>query len=213
MLYQSIDANTWPQDSNQSPRYLPRNSQAVLAEASHPHPAPSPPKNSRSPQYGKRCQLFILSAKLCFYLSNPCHRGAGHRAIWDCGRLNIHSRKIGSMSRWEDYQDSLLKYRGSSFTLFVNFARIHLLGWISTIQCRLFLTASYAGHIRPFIHLQTTTPTPTVPIQLPITSLYRTFHVPTQGYIRHRKTGISPLLPSYPFLPRKEPVKMTACLP
>ena len=63
-----------------------------------------------------------------FTPSNPCHGRAGHRAIWDCGRLNIRSRKIASMSRGEDYQDYLFKYHGSSFTLLVNFARFHLLG-------------------------------------------------------------------------------------
>ena len=67
VLYQSIDANTLPQDSNQLPRYLLNNSQAVLSEASHTRPTPSPPKNSRSPQYGKRCQLFSSSTKLCLY--------------------------------------------------------------------------------------------------------------------------------------------------
>ena len=147
-----------------------------------------------------------------FTPSNPCHGRAGHRVIRDCGRLNIHSCKIASMSRRENYQDSLLKYRGSSFTLFVNFARFHLLGWISSIQCRLLLTASYVSRVHPSTHLQTTTPTPQVTIQLPIIFLYRTFHVPTRGYIRHRKTGISSLPPSYPFLPKKKTVKMTACL-
>ena len=63
-----------------------------------------------------------------FTPSNRCHGRAGHRVIRDCGRLNIHSFKIASMSRGEDYQDSLLNYRGSSSALFVNFARFHLLG-------------------------------------------------------------------------------------
>ena len=125
------------------------------------------------------------------------------------GDWNIHSRKMASMSRGEDFQDSLLKYRGS---LFVNFARSHLLGWILSTQRRLLLTASYVGHIHSFSHLQTTTPTPTVTIQLPIISLYRTFRATSRWYIHHRKTGISPLLPSYPFLPIKKTVKMTACL-
>ena len=72
--------------------------------------------------------------------------------------------------------------------------------------------ALYVGPIHPSIHLQTTTPTPTVTIQLPITSLYRTFHIPARGYIRHCKIVTSPL-PTYPFLLEKETVKMTACLP
>ena len=196
VLYQSIDANTWPKDSNRSPRYLPNNSQAVLVEASHPRPAPSPP-NSRSLQYRRRCQLFRIPV-------------TGELVIGRYGIAGYFSRKIANMS---DYKDSLLKYHGLSFTLFVNFVRFHLLGWILSTQRRLLLTASYVGRIHSLIRLQITTATPTVTIQLPITSLYHTFHAPTWGYIRHRKTGISPLLPSYPILPKKKPVKMTARLP
>ena len=52
----------------------------------------------------------------------------------------------------------------------VNFARFHLLGRISSIQHGLLITSSYTGRFHSSIHLQTT-PTPTVTIQLLITSL------------------------------------------
>ena len=95
MLYQSIDANIWPQDSNQSPRYLPNNSQAVLAKAYHPHPAPSPP-NSRSPQYGKRCHLFSSSTKLCLYPIQSLSReswSSGDTRLWEIEYTFVQNRE------------------------------------------------------------------------------------------------------------------------
>ena len=117
--------------------------------------------------------------------------------------LNIHCAKSQACREGRIIRIVFSTYRGSSFTLFVNFACFHLLGWILFTKRRLLLTASYVGRIYSFIHLQTTTPTPTVTIQLLIISLYRTFHFPTRGYIHHRKSGISSLLPSYPFLLKK----------
>ena len=86
-LYQNIDANTWPQDSNQSPRYLPNNSQAVLVEASHTRPAPSPSKiqNPLNAESDASCSAHRQS--FVFTPSNPCHGRAGHRTIRDCGIL------------------------------------------------------------------------------------------------------------------------------
>ena len=49
----------------------------------------------------------------------------GELIIGRYGIMGDFSRKIASMS---DYKDSLLKYHGLSFTLFVNFVRFHLLG-------------------------------------------------------------------------------------
>ena len=83
--YQCINANIWPQDSNQSPRYLLNNSQAVLAKASHPHPAPSKIQDPLNMESDASCSAHRQS--FVFTPSNPCHRRAGHQAIRDCGRL------------------------------------------------------------------------------------------------------------------------------
>ena len=113
-----------------------------------PCPAPSPPKNSRSPQCGN-CPAHQQS------LPTQSSRGATHQMTWEWGDCVYIHAKLWTCHKVIYYQNFSSKYRDSSPAPSLPFTKLNF------IQHRLLLTALYDGHIHLFI-----TPTPMVTIQL-----------------------------------------------
>ena len=134
VLYRGIDVNTLPKDSIQLPRYLPNNSQAVLVEASHPRPAPSPSKKFKIPLIRKAMPAVQLINKA---LSLP-------HPIPVMGELVIEWYKI--VGDWIYIRAKLWAcHEGRIIRTLFSSTRVHLLLYLLTL-----LVSIYLAEFHPF---------------------------------------------------------------
>ena len=116
-----------------------------------PYPAPSPPKNSRSPQYGNR-PAHQQS------LPTQSSRGASHQMTWEWGDCVYIHAKLRACRKVIYYQDFSSKYRDPSPAPSLPFTGINF------VQRRLLLTASYSPLLHKWSPSDSLTPiTPIVP--------------------------------------------------